>query len=126
MARKTIAESATSIETDTDTEMKTRTESKAKARTKTKTKAKAKAKETSSPAAGKKMLSEPGSPARKNGKAGNTAPSNLEEEIRRRAYELYLQRRATAGAEDGSEGQDWLIAEREIRSRHGSQERHSA
>lgn len=124
MARKTIAESATSIETDTDTEMKTRTESKAKARIKTKTKTKAK--ETSSPAAGKKMLSEPGSPARKNGKAGNTAPSNLEEEIRRRAYELYLQRRATAGAEDGSEGQDWLIAEREIRSRHGSQERHSA
>jgi Protein of unknown function (DUF2934) len=47
---------------------------------------------------------------------------NLEEEIRRRAYELYLQRAATAGNGNGDENQDWLIAEREIRSRHGSQE----
>jgi hypothetical protein len=44
---------------------------------------------------------------------------NLEEEIRRRAYELYLQRRATAGADGGNQNQDWLIAEREIRSRYG-------
>ena len=65
---------------------------------------------------------------RKDGKPSNVVPINLEEEIRRRAYELYLERRATAGGENGNgdENQDWLIAEREIRSRHGSQERHTA
>ena len=70
---------------------------------------------------------------RKDGKPSNVVPINLvpinlEEEIRRRAYELYLERRATAGGEsgNGNESQDWLIAEREIRSRHGSQERHTA
>ena len=65
---------------------------------------------------------------RKDGKPSNVVPINLEEEIRRRAYELYLERRATAGGEsgNGNENQDWLIAEREIRSRHGSQERQSA
>ena len=64
---------------------------------------------------------------RKDGKPSNVVPINLEEEIRRRAYELYLERRATAGGENGNgdENQDWLIAEREIRSRH-SQERHTA
>ncbi|MGD0415675.1 MAG: DUF2934 domain-containing protein [Terriglobales bacterium] len=51
-------------------------------------------------------------------------PVNLEEEIRRRAYELYLQR-ATAGGESGNEDQDWLIAEREIRSRHDKLARHT-
>ena len=65
---------------------------------------------------------------RKDGRPSNVVPINLEEEIRRRAYELYLERRATAGAEtgNGDENQDWLIAEREIRSRHGGQERHTA
>ncbi len=68
---------------------------------------------------------------RKDGKPSNVVPINLEEEIRRRAYELYLERRATAGGESGNggsgnENQDWLIAEREIRSRHGNQERHTA
>src|ERR1700694_3317296 len=67
---------------------------------------------------------------RKDGKPSNVVPINLEEEIRRRAYELYLERRATAGDEsgngNGNESQDWLIAEREIRSRHGNQERHTA
>src|SRR5882762_91031 len=65
---------------------------------------------------------------RKGGRPSNVVPINLEEEIRRRAYELYLERRATAGGEtgNGDENQDWLIAEREIRSRHGSQERHTA
>ena len=65
---------------------------------------------------------------RKDGRPSNVVPINLEEEIRRRAYELYLERRATAGGEtgNGNENQDWLIAEREIRSRHGSQERHTA
>ena len=39
--------------------------------------------------------------------------SNLQEEIRRRAYELYLQR----GGVPGNENQDWLVAEQEVRSR---------
>jgi hypothetical protein len=57
-------------------------------------------------------------------------PVNLEEEIRRRAYELYLQRRATAGAGNGhehhgDEHQDWLIAENEILSRHNKLARHT-
>jgi hypothetical protein len=64
----------------------------------------------------------------KNGKSahvvpGNGASFNVEEQIRRRAYELYLQRRATAGSEsNGDQNQDWLIAEREVRSRLGSGE----
>src|ERR1019366_2813090 len=58
---------------------------------------------------------------RKNAKPDNLVPVNLEEEIRCRAYELYLQRKGTAG----DENQDWLIAEREIRSRYGSQARHA-
>ena len=66
----------------------------------------------------------------KNGKPANlvlVVPVNLEEEIRRRAYELYLQRRATAGNENvnGDENTDWLIAEREIRSQHGRLARHT-
>jgi hypothetical protein len=48
-----------------------------------------------------------------------SANVNVEEQIRRRAYELYLQRRATAGGTSGDQNQDWLIAEREIRSNHG-------
>ncbi len=64
---------------------------------------------------------------RENEKPANRVPAgvpvNLEEEIRRRAYELYLQRAAAAGNGNGDENQDWLIAEREVRSRHGSQER---
>ena len=62
---------------------------------------------------------------RKDGKPSNVVPINLEEEIRRRAYELYLERQAATGTESGNPNQDWLIAEREIRSRH-SQERHTA
>jgi len=69
---------------------------------------------------------------RKNGKAAGLVPASvavdLEEEIRRRAYELYLQRAASAGEGNGNgnENQDWLIAEREIRSRHASQEHQRA
>ena len=63
---------------------------------------------------------------RKNGRAAANVPVDLEEEIRRRAYELYLQRAASAGNGSGNENQDWLIAEREIRSRHGSQEHQRA
>ena len=65
----------------------------------------------------------------KNGKPANLVlvdpPVNLEEEIRRRAYELYLQRRTTAGGENGNENLDWLVAEREILSRHGRLARHT-
>ena len=41
-------------------------------------------------------------------------PFSLEEEIRRRAYELYEQR----GPSSGSETDDWLVAEREILERY--------
>jgi hypothetical protein len=41
------------------------------------------------------------------------APSNMEEQIRRRAYEIYLER----GGNGGSPEQDWLRAQEEIRAR---------
>ena len=44
----------------------------------------------------------------------SVVPFSLEEEIRRRAYELYESR----GASSGSETDDWLVAEREIRERY--------
>jgi hypothetical protein len=44
--------------------------------------------------------------------------ADLESEIRQRAYELYVQR----GFEAGHENDDWLIAEREILSRHDTQQ----
>jgi Protein of unknown function (DUF2934) len=73
------------------------------------------------------------SEVRKNGEMINLVPSNrpanipanIEEKIRRRAYEIYLERRATA-SENGDQNQDWLVAEREIRSGEGSRERHLA
>ena len=51
----------------------------------------------------------------------NLVPINLDEEIRRRAYELWEQR----GYESGHENEHWLLAETEIRSRY-SQRQHSA
>jgi Protein of unknown function (DUF2934) len=48
----------------------------------------------------------------------NVIPINLEEEIRRRAYELYEQR----GCEPGREHEDWLVAERELLSRYSQQQ----
>jgi len=45
-------------------------------------------------------------------------PINLEDEIRRRAYELYQQR----GNAPGSEAEDWLAAEREVRQRYHQQQ----
>jgi hypothetical protein len=64
-------------------------------------------------------------PTPKNGKSAVVAaPTNLEEEIRLRAYELYLQRRATSGGGSGDPNQDWLLAEREVRMRHGSHPQH--
>jgi hypothetical protein len=41
----------------------------------------------------------------------------MEEEIRRRAYEIYLQRGATPGRED----EDWSVAEQEVRARQMQQ-----
>jgi hypothetical protein len=52
----------------------------------------------------------------------NLVPINLDEEIRRRAYELWEQR----GYESGHENEHWLLAESEIRSRYNNQRRHSA
>ncbi len=44
----------------------------------------------------------------------NVTAINLEDEIRRRAYELWEQ----CGCESGHENEHWFIAEREIRRRH--------
>jgi len=41
-------------------------------------------------------------------------PINLEEEIRQRAYEIYAGR----GYTPGNEQEDWITAEREVRSRY--------
>jgi hypothetical protein len=51
-------------------------------------------------------------------RAPSNLPINLEDEIRRRAYELYLQR----GTAAGSEAEDWLAAEREVRQRYQKQQ----
>jgi hypothetical protein len=45
-------------------------------------------------------------------------PINVEDEIRRRAFELYQQR----GAKPGSEREDWLAAEREVKQRYHQQQ----
>lgn len=47
----------------------------------------------------------------------NLVPINLEDEIRRRAYELYEQR----GAGSGNEADDWFTAEREVQQRYRQQ-----
>ncbi len=47
----------------------------------------------------------------------NLVPINLEDEIRRRAYEIYEQR----GAGTGNEADDWFAAEREVRQRYHQQ-----
>jgi hypothetical protein len=44
----------------------------------------------------------------------NVVPINIDEEIRRRAYELYQQREPGVG----SEAEDWLSAEREVMQRY--------
>jgi hypothetical protein len=67
-----------------------------------------------------------GKTAGKNGGTTGFVAGNFEDEIRRRAYELYLERRATAGDANGDENQDWLIAEQEILSLHGGDGQHSA
>jgi hypothetical protein len=57
--------------------------------------------------------------------SSNVVPVNLDDEIRHRAYQLYLQRQATAGNASGDENQDWLMAENEVRSRYGKLARHT-
>ncbi len=48
----------------------------------------------------------------------NAIPAdNVEDEIRRRAYEIYLQR----GGTPGNENEDWLVAEQEVRARQMQQ-----
>ena len=49
--------------------------------------------------------------------AKKTTPVDLDEEIRRRAYELFLERKGTAG----DPALDWFNAEREIRARYAGQ-----
>ncbi len=48
---------------------------------------------------------------------GTVVPINLEDEIRRRAYELAERR----GFQGGSETEDWLAAEREVLQRYRQQ-----
>jgi DUF2934 family protein len=55
-------------------------------------------------------------PENGNGRNGHT-PSDLESEIRLRAYELFRQR----GSHAGSEKDDWLSAEREVLARYSNQ-----
>lgn len=52
-------------------------------------------------------------PVRKTVSLSNPAPLELEDQIRRRAYELYEQR----GRTPGMENDDWFRAEHEILSR---------
>jgi DUF2934 family protein len=52
----------------------------------------------------------------------NIVPINLEDEIRRRAYELWEQH----GHEPGRENEHWLLAEREILARYHAQRQQSA
>lgn len=49
--------------------------------------------------------------------AKKTTPVDLDEEIRRRAYELFSERKGTAG----DPALDWFNAEREIRARYAGQ-----
>jgi Protein of unknown function (DUF2934) len=48
----------------------------------------------------------------------NVVPINLDDEIRRRAYEIYLER----GGQPGDQHQDWLLAERQVRQRYRSEQ----
>jgi hypothetical protein len=54
---------------------------------------------------------------RKTEPRNNVVPIKLEDEIRRRAYELYRQRQPGAG----NEAEDWLTAEHEVMQRYHQQ-----
>lgn len=61
----------------------------------------------------------PAKPAAKKPQAvANLDNANLDEEIRRRAYQLFLERNGAAGDPTA----DWVIAEREVRARHASKD----
>jgi Protein of unknown function (DUF2934) len=61
----------------------------------------------------------PAKPTAKKARAGGSLDNaNLDEEIRRRAYELFLERKGAAGDPNA----DWLIAEREVRARLAGKE----
>ncbi len=62
----------------------------------------------------------------KQGSSAQNDHSDVEAEIRQRAYELYLERRANGHGRTGDQHQDWLDAEREVRSRVSSRGRKSA
>lgn len=59
---------------------------------------------------------------RSNEARNNIVPINLDEEIRRRAYELWEQH----GREPGREQEHWFLAEREILARYHAQRLQSA
>jgi len=44
----------------------------------------------------------------------NVVPISMEDEIRHRAYEIYLER----GDTGGDQNDDWITAEREVRARY--------
>ncbi len=75
--------------------------------------AKAKTPRTTKPKAEKKVLQMPDNG---NGRNGSSS-SDLEYEIRLRAYDLYERR----GCAPGQEEQDWFAAEREVLGRHTDQ-----
>ena len=61
------------------------------------------------------MHSDSSQPPSKRPMPAKASSANLEEEIRRRAYELYELR----GREDGFAEEDWTRAEREVLARRG-------
>jgi len=70
---------------------------------------------------GKSSVDSPTAPASPEGRPAVKRDSRArEEEIRVRAYELYLER----GAENGSAVEDWLRAEREYRERSQTRSGH--
>jgi len=48
--------------------------------------------------------------------AADQTGANFDEEVRFRAYELYLQRNGS----DGDPNSDWFMAEQEVRARHAT------
>ena len=65
------------------------------------------------------MSNEPG---KKPPASASANPENQEEEIRRRAYELYQSR----GREDGKDMGDWLQAKSDVESKAGLQHKTTA
>jgi hypothetical protein len=99
--------------TKTTSEAKFAETKTAEAKLQTETKATPEASFTPEPRKLEVVKTEP----RKNVVPINRTPVNLDEEIRRRAYELYQQR----GGAPGGEAEDWLNAEREVLKRYHQQ-----